>query len=165
MSDHLHIYQYLAFLCTAYDSTLSAGTCPILAPLPPPKVSCQFSVISSAVLSHMWYKMTLDDDTKGTPRIRSSLFPNVPPYHVFLPPWKNYNCSIIPALKEEEWQFPAQIMPVVRDVVEHAGFKITKVRRKVWQDISLLASLLQDCLPLLILSLILLVYHALLHGN
>ena len=29
--------------------------------------------------------------------------------------------------REEEWQFPAQIMPVVRDTVAHAGFKITKV--------------------------------------
>ena len=31
-------------------------------------------------------------------------------------------------LEEEEWQFPAQIMPVVRDIVAHAGFKIVKVR-------------------------------------
>ena len=29
--------------------------------------------------------------------------------------------------REEEWQFPSQIMPVVRDTVAHAGFKITKV--------------------------------------
>ena len=31
------------------------------------------------------------------------------------------------ALREEEWQFPAQVMPVVRDIVAHAGFKVTKV--------------------------------------
>ncbi len=30
-------------------------------------------------------------------------------------------------LQEEEWQFPAQIMPVVKDIVAHAGFKIIKV--------------------------------------
>ena len=30
--------------------------------------------------------------------------------------------------REEEWQFPAQIMPIVRDTVAHAGFKITKVK-------------------------------------
>ena len=61
-------------------------------------------------------------------RLRLSLFPNVPPYHVFLPYWRSYSDPPCPALKEEEWQFPAQIMPVVRDVVVHAGFKVKKVR-------------------------------------
>ena len=62
-------------------------------------------------------------------RLRLSLFPNVPPYHVFIPYWTSYSEPLCPALKEEEWQFPAQIMPVVRDVVEHAGFKVKKVRQ------------------------------------
>ena len=64
-------------------------------------------------------------------RLRPSLFPNVPPYHVFLPYWRSYSEPPCPALKEEEWQFPAQIMPVVRDVVEHAGFKVKKVRQSL----------------------------------
>ena len=34
---------------------------------------------------------------------------------------------IVYTSREEEWQFPSQIMPVVRDTVAHAGFKITKV--------------------------------------
>jgi len=93
--------------------------------------------------------MTSDTDNQGTPRIRSSLFPNVPPYHIFLPPWKNYNCTISPALKEEEWQFPAQIMPVVRDVVEHAGFKIAKgiLRCDDEKDV-IMAGFIWDNLPL-----------------
>ena len=33
--------------------------------------------------------------------------------------------------REEEWQFPSQIMPVVRDTVAHAGFKITKVPQRL----------------------------------
>jgi hypothetical protein len=41
--------------------------------------------------------------------------------------WEHYLEPPCPGLREEEWQFPAQIMPVVRDVVAHAGFKITKV--------------------------------------
>ena len=64
----------------------------------------------------------------GEARLRLSLFPNVPPYHVFIPYWKSYSPPPCQALKEEEWQFPAQIMPVVRDVVQHAGFKVKKVR-------------------------------------
>ena len=64
----------------------------------------------------------------GEVRLRLSLFPNVPPYHVFIPYWRSYSEPPCPALKEEEWQFPAQIMPVVRDVVQHAGFKVKKVR-------------------------------------
>ena len=67
----------------------------------------------------------------------------VPPYHAFLPSWLPFEEPPCPALRlllhkkpspnplsnprEEEWQFPAQIMPVVRDTVAHAGFKITKV--------------------------------------
>ena len=39
--------------------------------------------------------------------------------------------NIILTGREEEWQFPAQIMPVVRDTVAHAGFKITKVKTKM----------------------------------
>ena len=31
-------------------------------------------------------------------------------------------------LRQEEWQFPAQILPVVRDTVQQAGFNIVKVR-------------------------------------
>ena len=58
---------------------------------------------------------------------RESQFPNVPPYHNFLPYWEQFSRPTCHALREEEWQFPAQIMPVVRDVVEHAGFKVTKV--------------------------------------
>ena len=96
------------------------------------KVSLVFSRSSSwSTVPVICFKMThdteLQDEISGKPRLRLSLFPNVPPYHVFLPPWKSYNCTICPALKEEEWQFPAQIMPIVRDVVAHAGFKITKV--------------------------------------
>ena len=60
-------------------------------------------------------------------RLRLSLFPNVPPYHVFLPYWRQYSVPPCSALKEEEWQFPAQVMPVVKDVVVHAGFKVKKV--------------------------------------
>ena len=67
----------------------------------------------------------------GEVRLRLSLFPNVPPYHVFIPYWRSYSEPPCPALKEEEWQFPAQIMPVVRDVVEHAGFKVKKVRQSL----------------------------------
>merc|ERR1719348_2135948 len=59
-------------------------------------------------------------------RLRHSIFPNVPPYHVFLPYWETYTDPPCSALREEEWQFPAQIMPVVRDVVSHAGFKVKK---------------------------------------
>ena len=51
----------------------------------------------------------------------------MPPYHVFLPYWLEYADPPCPALRLEEWQFPAQIMPVVRDVVEHAGFRVKKV--------------------------------------
>ena len=65
------------------------------------------------------------------PRLRPSIFPNTPPYHVFLPPWLQYEDPAGAALREEEWQFPAQIMPVVREVVEHAGFKVTKVKHSV----------------------------------
>ena len=36
-------------------------------------------------------------------------------------------------LQEEEWQFPAQIMPVVRDIVAHAGFKIIKVMTSIYK--------------------------------
>ena len=61
---------------------------------------------------------------------RLSLFPHVPPYHVFLPYWLEYASPPCPALRQEEWQFPAQIMPVVRDVVEHAGFRVKKVMAK-----------------------------------
>ena len=45
---------------------------------------------------------------------RLSLFPCVPPYRVFLPYWQHYSEPACAALREEEWQFPAQIMPVVR---------------------------------------------------
>ena len=58
---------------------------------------------------------------------RLSLFPHVPPYHVFLPYWREYTSPPCAALSQEEWQFPAQIMPVVRDVVQHAGFRVKKV--------------------------------------
>ena len=58
---------------------------------------------------------------------RLSLFPHVPPYHVFLPYWREYTSPPCAALTQEEWQFPAQIMPVVRDVVQHAGFRVKKV--------------------------------------
>lgn len=58
---------------------------------------------------------------------RLSLFPHVPPYHVFLPYWIEYTIPPCPALTQEEWQFPAQIMPVVRDIVQHAGFRVKKV--------------------------------------
>ena len=58
---------------------------------------------------------------------RLSLFPHVPPYHVFLPYWVEYASPPCPALTTEEWQFPAQIMPVVRDIVQHAGFRVKKV--------------------------------------
>ena len=67
----------------------------------------------------------------------------MPPYHVFLPTWISYESPACAGLRyplydgealleldvsrEEEWQFPSQIMPVVRDTVAHAGFKITKV--------------------------------------
>ena len=74
--------------------------------------------------------LTMDrsDSREVTPlRLRLSLFPNVPPYHVFIPYWRSYSDPACPALQEEEWQFPAQIMPVVRDVVAHAGFKVKKV--------------------------------------
>ena len=54
----------------------------------------------------------------------------MPPYHVFLPYWLEYASPPCPALRQEEWQFPAQIMPVVRDVVEHAGFRVKKVMAK-----------------------------------
>ena len=70
----------------------------------------------------------------------------MPPYHVFLPTWISYESPACAGLRyplhdevaqleldvsrEEEWQFPSQIMPVVRDTVAHAGFKITKVATK-----------------------------------
>ena len=83
----------------------------------------------------------------------------VPPYHAFLPSWLPFEEPPCPALRllllknlhpthfhprEEEWQFPAQIMPVVRDTVAHAGFKITKVT--TGPDA-------KGCLPFLILML------------
>jgi len=59
-------------------------------------------------------------------RLRESLFVDVPPYHRFLPPYERYEDPACKGLEEEEWQFPAQIMPIVRDIVSHAGFKIVK---------------------------------------
>ena len=70
---------------------------------------------------------SLTMDRSDSSRLRLSLFPNVPPYHVFIPYWRSYSDPACSALQEEEWQFPAQIMPVVRDVVAHAGFKVKKV--------------------------------------
>ena len=68
-----------------------------------------------------------DRKEAGPARLRLSMFPNVPPYHVFIPYWQSYSDPPGSALQEEEWQFPAQVMPVVRDVVAHAGFKVKKV--------------------------------------
>ena len=59
----------------------------------------------------------------------------MPPYHVFLPYWVEYASPPCPALRQEEWQFPAQIMPVVRDVVEHAGFRVKKVTKNAHVDV------------------------------
>ena len=81
---------------------------------------------------------SLTMDRSDSSRLRLSLFPNVPPYHVFIPYWRSYSDPACPALQEEEWQFPAQIMPVVRDVVAHAGFKVKKVIRCDCMDCSII---------------------------
>ena len=52
-------------------------------------------------------------------------------------------------MREEEWQFPAQIMPVVRDCVAHAGFRITKgMLRCDEEEEVLMAGFIWDNLPL-----------------
>ena len=81
---------------------------------------------------------SLTMDRSDSSRLRLSLFPNVPPYHVFIPYWRSYSDPPCSALQEEEWQFPAQIMPVVRDVVAHAGFKVKKVIRCDCMDCSII---------------------------
>jgi hypothetical protein len=36
--------------------------------------------------------------------------------------------SLISGLRQEEWQFPAQILPLVSETIAQAGFSIVKVR-------------------------------------
>ena len=84
-----------------------------------------------------------DSREVSQPRLRLSLFPHVPPYHVFIPYWRAYSLPPCPALQEEEWQFPAQVMPVVRDVVAHAGFKVKKVATIIRSKLIIIISALR----------------------
>jgi len=88
-------------------------------------------------------------EEKRRARVRRSLFPKVPPFHVFLPTWISYDTPACAGLREEEWQFPSQIMPVVRDTVAHAGFKITKgILRSECTTEVIMAGFIWDNMPL-----------------
>ena len=70
------------------------------------------SLHSSSINNHIYIYTYIHSISISISRL--SLFPCVPPYRVFLPYWQHYSEPACAALREEEWQFPAQIMPVVR---------------------------------------------------